>query len=101
MKVDGKCLCGFLQYEAEVDAESTLICHCRDCQTLAGSAFRTSVEVVDGVRFLMGTPKQYVKVADSGNKRVLGFCPECGSSVYSKPEEGKTGFFGLRVGSLT
>jgi len=100
MHVDGRCLCGALEYEAEVDPVSTRICHCTDCQTLAGSAFRTTVFVSGGFRFLKGAPTTYVKTADSGNRRVLAFCPVCGTSVYSKPEEGREGYFGLRVGSL-
>jgi len=99
MKVDGKCLCGFLTYEAEVDPEAALICNCTDCQTLSGSAFRVTVEAT-GFRFLSGTPSTYVKVADSGNQRVLAFCPTCGSSILSRPVDGEHGYFGLRVGSL-
>jgi len=101
VKVDGKCLCGYLTHEAEVDANAVEICNCTDCQTLSGSAFRVTVPVIGRrFKFLSGEPKTYVKVAESGNKRVLAFCPECGTSVYSRPEDGKQGFFGLRVGSL-
>ena len=100
MHVDGRCLCGALEYEAEVDPTSAVICHCTDCQTLAGSAFRTTVAVTSGFRFLKGEPATYVKTADSGNRRVLAFCTTCGSSVYSRPESGKDSYFGLRVGSL-
>src|SRR5262249_53218866 len=100
MKVDGRCLCGYLSYEAEVDPGSVLLCHCTDCQVLSGSAFRVTVFVTGTFRFLSGEPKTYVKIAESGNQRVLAFCPQCGTSVYSKPAEGKKGQFGLRVGSL-
>lgn len=100
MKVDGRCLCGFLSYEADIDPDSAVICSCTDCQTLAGSAFRWSVEVKGPFRFLSGEPKTYVKIAASGRRRVLAFCPECGSSVYSRPFEDEAGYFGLRVGSL-
>ena len=101
MKVDGRCLCGYLSFEAEVDQDSVLICHCADCQVLAGSAFRVTVPVVGGqFRFVSGAPKKYVKTAASGNRRILAFCPECGTSIYSSPEDGKSGYFGLRVGSL-
>ena len=55
MKVDGKCLCGFLTYEAQVDPQSVLICNCTDCQTLSGSAFRVTVQATD-FRLLSGTP---------------------------------------------
>src|SRR5262249_44555415 len=96
MHVDGQCLCGALEYEAEVDPATAHICHCTDCQTLSGSAFRTTVYVTGGFRFLKGEPRTYVKIADSGNRRVLAFCPTCGTSVYSRPEDGKEGYFGLR-----
>jgi hypothetical protein len=101
MHVDGQCLCGFLAYEAEVDAASVLICNCSDCQVLSGSAFRVTVPVLDNsFKLVRGEPRTYVKIAASGRKRVLGFCPECGTSVYSRPEDGEAGYFGLRVGSL-
>ena len=100
MKVDGKCLCGFLTYEAKVDPDSALICNCTDCQTLSGSAFRWTVEATD-FRLLSGTPTTYVKTAASSNRRVLVFCPKCGTSVTSQPPEGETGFIGLRVGPLS
>jgi hypothetical protein len=40
MKIDGRCHCGYITYEAEIELEKALICHCTDCQTLSGSAFR-------------------------------------------------------------
>ena len=43
MKIDGRCHCGYITYEADIDPDKTLICHCTDCQTLSGSAFRVHV----------------------------------------------------------
>jgi hypothetical protein len=101
MKVDGRCLCGYLSYEAEVDPDLASICHCADCQVLSGSAFRVTVPVINGAfKFLSGVPKTYVKTATSGSKRTLAFCPECGTSIYSKPADDKSDYFGLRVGPL-
>jgi hypothetical protein len=40
MKVDGHCHCGQIRYEAEIDADKVNICHCTDCQTLAGTSYR-------------------------------------------------------------
>jgi len=100
VKVDGRCLCGYLSWEAEVDPKSALICNCTDCQVLSGSAFRVTVQVTGMFQFLSGEPKTFEKTADSGSRRMLAFCPHCGTSVYSKPPEGTDGFFGLRVGSL-
>ena len=105
MKVDGRCFCGFLTYVAEIDPEHVEICHCTDCQTISSSAFRVVVPAEPGTfRLLTGEPTKFVKTADSGTKRVLAFCPQCGTAIYSGPAEenatGKPAFFGLRVGSL-
>jgi hypothetical protein len=102
MKVEGGCHCGYIKVEAEADPEKVSICHCTDCQTGTGSAFRVSVPV-PGDRFNMtGTPTAYVKTtADSGNPRVQAFCPKCGSPIYSTtPGEGKQAAYMLRVGIL-
>jgi hypothetical protein len=48
---------------------------------------------------LHGQPKTYVKTADSGNKRVLGFCADCGSAIYSTSLEDRI-FFSLRLGAV-
>jgi hypothetical protein len=32
MKVDGRCHCGYVSFEAEADPETTTICNCTDCQ---------------------------------------------------------------------
>ena len=45
MKIDGACHCGYITIEGEADPQKTTICHCRDCQTGTGSAFRVSVPV--------------------------------------------------------
>ena len=52
MKIDGACHCGYIRIEAEADPEKTTICHCTDCQTGTGSAFRVSVPV-SGASFKM------------------------------------------------
>ena len=101
MHIDGGCHCGFIKYEAEVDPAKVSICHCTDCQTLAGSAFRTVVRVPpDAFRLLSGQPKVYVKLADSGNKLAQAFCGECGSPIYGSHAGDEPKFYGIRVASL-
>jgi hypothetical protein len=41
MKVSGRCYCGQISFEAEIEPDNVRVCHCTDCQTLSGSAFRT------------------------------------------------------------
>ena len=100
MRIDGSCACGFITIEGEADPEKTSICHCTDCQTGTGSAFRVSV-LVRGASFKMtGTPKHYLKLtADSGKPRIQAFCPRCGSPIYStSPGDGVQDAYRVRVG---
>lgn len=100
MKIDGACHCGNLTYEADVDPEKVIVCHCNDCQVLSGTVYRTIAFVEDkNFHLLSGEPKTYVKTAESGNKRLLTFCPECGSSLYSTSEGESPKVLGLRTGT--
>lgn len=102
MKVDGGCHCGHIRYEAEIEAERVIVCHCTDCQTLSGSSFRIAVQAIPGkFRLLAGEPKVYTKVAESGAGREQGFCPECGTPIFSRPVGVRTPALSLRVGTLT
>jgi hypothetical protein len=99
MKVDGRCHCGAITYEAEIDPDTVGICHCTDCQMLTGSAFRVSVPAPAATFVLRGTPAIYMKTADSGNKRKHAFCATCGTPVYAcAPSDPPT--YSLRVGAL-
>jgi len=100
MKIEGGCHCGYIAYEAEVDPGQVTICHCTDCQTLSGSAFRTAVPAArDAFRLRSGQPKIYVKTAESGARRAQAFCPECGTSIYSAAVEDAQ-LFMIRVGTV-
>ncbi len=100
MKIDGGCHCGAITYEAEIDPEKAGICHCTDCQTLSGSAFRTIGLVPrDAFTLLSGEPKIYVKTGESGAKRVQAFCPECGSPIYSSAVGDAPEAYSIRMGT--
>jgi hypothetical protein len=101
MKVDGRCHCGQIRYEAQIDPATVSVCHCTDCQTLTGTAYRVSVPAsAPNLAFLSGTPKIYVKTAESGNRRAQGFCADCGTPLYSADAQDPQVYF-LRVGTLS
>jgi len=100
MKIDGRCHCGEITFEAEVDPDALNICHCTDCQTLSGSAFRVNIPAPAERFVLHGTPKTYIKTAESGNRRQQTFCPNCGTPIYSAPASGDTKVVVLRVGAI-
>jgi hypothetical protein len=101
MKVTGGCHCGQITYEAEVDPATVRVCHCTDCQRLTGTAFRTNIASLPGTFVLKsGTPKIYIKTADSGNRRAHAFCPDCGTPIYAAAPGPSPATVGLRVGAL-
>src|ERR1051326_1601958 len=102
MQVTGRCHCGKISFAAEIDPAQVRICHCTDCQTLSGSAFRVNVASLPGTFVLKsGTPKTYIKTtADSGNHRAHGFCPDCGTPLWATSPGPNPPSYGLRVGTL-
>ena len=101
MKVEGGCHCGRITFEAEIDPERVRVCHCADCQTLSGSAFRVSAPTAEAnFRLLSGTPKVYVKTAESGAPRAQAFCADCGTQIYATSPTGENRLLGIRVGTL-
>ena len=101
MNIDGGCHCGNITYEAEVDPEKAAICHCTDCQSLSGTAFRTVViSLVDAFTLLSGEPKMYAKIGGSGAKRIQAFCPDCGSQIYATSVGDGPKIYGIRLGTV-
>lgn len=99
MHVTGHCYCQKIRFEAEVDPATVLVCHCTDCQEITGSAYRAVVRAT-AFKLLSGTPKVWIKLAESGNKRAHSFCADCGSPIYSGDPNGNLDVVSLRTGTL-
>lgn len=85
MSVTGACLCGAIKYEIDNPPEMMGVCHCKNCQRQAGSAFSTLAGVpVDGFKLTQGELKLYADAdTKSGNIVSRYFCGNCGSPIYS------------------
>ena len=98
MKIDGHCHCGQIEFEAE--AAALRIRRRTNCQTLSGSAFRANVSVsAEHFKLLAGTPKRYVKTAESGNERLHAFCGNCGTPIYACAPAAPASY-SLRIGTI-
>ena len=87
MTMTGQCLCGQVKYEIQAEPFATAVCHCRNCQRQAGSAFSIIVAVPSKAVHRTGEIKVYNDVAESGATLHRQFCPECGSPIFSVLEE--------------
>jgi hypothetical protein len=89
MQVQGACHCGYITIEGDADPEKVTVCHCTDCQTGTGSAFRNSVPVAGNTFKMTGKP------------RLQTFCPKCGTPIYSTTVgDGVQPSYTVRVGIL-
>lgn len=84
----GQCLCGAIKYEMGSDPVVAGVCHCKNCQRQAGSAFSTLVGVPRAdLKFSGDEPKLFRDTtAESGGDVQRFFCGACGSPLYSMTE---------------
>lgn len=95
----GGCLCGQVKYQITGEPGMTGVCHCKNCQRQAGSAFSILIMVPRAAVTVTGTLKTYRDTADSGNPVYREFCPDCGSPVFSKVPGAPDAIF-VKAGTL-
>lgn len=94
-----RCTCGAPTLALREPSELVVACHCLDCQRRAGAPFSVgafySIDAVD----ISGTAKEFTRDGASGGKVHMYFCPNCGSTVYWKPDI-LPSLIGVAVGAL-
>ena len=99
MHIEGACHCGRIRFTAQIDPARVMVCHCTDCQVLSGAPFRAVVAAPIDSLEVQGEPRQYVKVAESGNRRAQVFCPECATPLWTTAPENATSVI-IRLGCV-
>ena len=96
--VNGTCHCGNIKIEAKVKLNEVRACHCTDCQKMSGAPLRAiAIAPADKIK-IIGDPKQYIKIGDSGKRRIQAFCADCGTQLFATDME--KSLFNLRTGFL-
>ncbi len=68
---------------------------------MSGAPLRAVIITRPGTFVLLsGKPTEYRKTADSGNVRLQGFCPRCGTALYATSAGDEPKAYNVRVGSL-
>ena len=100
MGLTGACLCGAVRYELSAEPASPMICHCKNCQRQAGSAFSTIARVPESALKTTGKLSTYDDKGDlSGEPVVRQFCGQCGSPLFSHVAA-FPGMVWIKVGTL-
>jgi hypothetical protein len=80
----GGCACGAIRYECSGEPIFRGNCYCRDCQRSSGTAMASILGMPKAsVKILKGEARYFEVTADSGEKISRGFCPGCGSPLFS------------------
>jgi hypothetical protein len=96
----GRCYCRQVCYTIDANPVGARTCWCRDCQYIAsGSATNNVLFPVESVSFT-GEIGRIEKIADSGNRVERGFCPKCGSQLFSRTLEPTGAPIRIRAGTL-
>lgn len=74
-RVTGGCLCGAVRFVAVGRPFRVGICHCMDCRKHHGAPFHASAIFPESAVTISG---------EVGDYRGRCFCPNCGSSVFSR-----------------
>ena len=98
IKVNGSCHCGEIEITAKIKKSNVRACHCTDCQKMSGAPMRAIAVASAQEIIIKGNPKEYIKIGDSGNKRIQAFCSNCGTQLFASDIKKTT--FNLRAGFL-
>jgi len=95
----GGCCCGAVRYEISEQPIRGFQCQCGDCQKDTGAGHSCVMVFARTALRVTGEVRETLRTANSGERKRKGFCPQCGTPIYNKPES-KPDFIGIYVGSL-
>src|SRR5258708_19063203 len=98
---DARCSCGAVTLSLpEAPSKLVIACHCIDCQRRTGAPFGAGAFYPAEVVTISGTPKEFIRDAASGGEVHSYFCPNCGSTHYSRADH-LPALFGVAARALT
>ena len=96
---NGGCLCGAVRYTVNVKPLVTRACWCKLCQSLAAGNATVNLAFPTSAVTITGDLRDYVSIADGGNKMHRRFCAGCGVHLFSEAEE-RPHLIVVRAGTL-
>jgi hypothetical protein len=82
-KHSGSCMCGSVQFELEGDLREVIACHCTQCRKSSGHFTAATASHPDHLKLLSSDGLKWYRSSDTAQR---GFCSNCGSSLFWKPD---------------
>lgn len=80
------CLCGAVRISIDAEPIAARQCWCRLCQYLGGGSGTVNIVFPTDKVTTTGEIHWHAGIADSGNAMRRGFCPQCGTPIFSLAE---------------
>lgn len=75
----GGCLCGAVRFDAPLNDETAVACHCGQCRRQSGHHWASVNAPRDGVRFGRDAGLKWFRSSESAER---GFCRDCGCWLF-------------------
>ena len=95
--IQGKCLCGEVQYLLKSELLCLYNCHCTQCRAFSGSSFATNASILAKDLDILDSNGNLTSYETKNGHRY--FCKSCGSPIYSCAK-GSEEFPSLHCGSI-
>jgi hypothetical protein len=83
----GRCVCGAVRYRLTAEPFTLYACHCTDCQSQSGSAFRLSMPVARAaIELTAGEPEHAEYTPLGGRTKQAARCASCATWLWGEPE---------------
>jgi hypothetical protein len=83
--LSGSCMCGCVRYEACGKFRDIVGCHCTECRKSSGHYSAATSVRPDDIKFLNSAGLAWYRSSALAQR---GFCRECGSTLFWKPDSG-------------
>jgi hypothetical protein len=79
----GGCACGAVRYQTDAAPIFENHCQCIDCRRRSGTGHGSYLTFSRRAEMnIQGEAREWRVAGDSGNEKIHGFCPVCGTPVY-------------------
>ena len=87
MAIEGGCLCKAVRFRVAAEPLAVRTCWCRLCQYLGAGSATVNVCFPAEALSVEGEVRWHASKADSGSDMQRGFCPSCGTPLFSNAEQ--------------
>lgn len=85
--ITGGCFCGKVRYTVNEPILKGGMCFCSQCRKITGgSSWPFVVVVSESLKVTGDAFKEYTRLGSSGKKVHAGFCSECSTTLFGRPE---------------